>query len=49
VLEGSHGGECDPGVDIPKYMELVRLKKVSFDRMIDRYTDLAGINEAIAA
>ena len=48
VLEGSHGGGCDPGVDIPKYVELVRLKRISFDKMIDRYTDLDGINEAIA-
>lgn len=47
VVTGSHGGEADPSVDIPKYMKLHQAGKLRLDGLITDCFDLADINAAI--
>jgi len=49
VLTGSHGGESDPTVDIPKYIELYKKGKINLKSMITHTYKLDDINEAIEA
>ena len=47
ILTGSHGGSAIPDIDIPKYIELIKNKKMSLDKMITNEFSLDNINEAI--
>ncbi|MDA8716489.1 zinc-binding dehydrogenase [Alphaproteobacteria bacterium] len=46
---GSHGGNCQPDLDIPRYMSLMTAGKVSFDDLISETFDIEDINTAISA
>lgn len=48
VLTGSHGGDCRPDIDIPKYVRLCQAGKLSLQKMISRCCTLEQINEAIS-
>lgn len=47
VITGSHGGETDPTVDIPRYVRLHQAGKLQLDELITDRFPLAKINEAI--
>jgi len=47
-LTGSHGGECRPDVDIPRYVRLVREGRLHLAGLIGKRYPLAEINAAIA-
>lgn len=47
-LVGSHGGECRPEVDIPRYVRLVREGRLSFASVIGRRYSIEHVNQAIA-
>jgi len=47
-LVGSHGGECRPDVDIPRYVRLVRDGRLSLAGVVGRRYGLEQINDAIA-
>ena len=47
VLTGSHGGESNPSVDIPKYIRLVESGRLELKRMITHRFKLDEINAAI--
>ena len=47
-LVGSHGGECRPDVDIPRYVRLVREGRLDLGSLVGRRYPLTGINAAIA-
>ncbi len=47
VITGSHGGETDPTVDIPRYVRLYRAGKLQLRQLITDRMPLARINEAI--
>ncbi|MFC1559506.1 zinc-binding dehydrogenase [Candidatus Margulisiibacteriota bacterium] len=49
ILTGSHGGESDPSVDIPKYIKLHKKNKVDLKHMVTKTFGLDEINEAIEA
>jgi S-(hydroxymethyl)glutathione dehydrogenase/alcohol dehydrogenase len=49
VLTGSYGGEVNPSQDIPRYINLYRLKRFNPKAMISHYFYLDEINIAIAA
>jgi len=49
VLTGSHGGESEPSVDIPKYIDLYKKHKIDLKNMITKTYDLDEINKAIEA
>ena len=46
-LTGSHGGECRPDVDIPRYVRLVREGRLQLASLIGKRYPLADINDAI--
>ena len=46
-LSGSHGGECRPEIDIPRYVRLVQQKKLSLHDVVGRRYPLDGISDAI--
>ena len=47
IITGSHGGESDPSVDIPRFIRLHEAGKLQLDDLItDRFT-LDEINKAI--
>jgi len=46
-LVGSHGGECRPDVDIPRYVRLVCEGRLALSSLIGRRYPLADINAAI--
>jgi len=46
-LTGSHGGECRPDVDIPRYVRLVREGRLHLAGLIGKRYPLADINTAI--
>ncbi|PKN17967.1 MAG: dehydrogenase [Deltaproteobacteria bacterium HGW-Deltaproteobacteria-6] len=48
IMTGSHGGEAEPAVDIPKYMKLHQAGKLRLDGLITDCFDLADINMAIS-
>jgi S-(hydroxymethyl)glutathione dehydrogenase/alcohol dehydrogenase len=47
-LVGSHGGECRPDLDIPRYVRLVQDGRLSLAGVVGRRYGLDQINEAIA-
>jgi Zn-dependent alcohol dehydrogenase len=47
-LVGSHGGECRPDIDIPRYARLVREGRLQFAGLIGSRYPLADVNTAIA-
>jgi S-(hydroxymethyl)glutathione dehydrogenase/alcohol dehydrogenase len=47
ILTGSHGGECDPAVDIPRYLHLYRAGKLKLAGLITEEFLLKDINIAI--
>ncbi len=49
VIKGSHGGESNPSVDIPRYSNLQRVKNLDFKGMVTHRFSLDEINDAIAA
>jgi len=44
---GSHGGETDPDIDIPRYVQLYQLGKLKLDELISHRYRLDGINQAV--
>ncbi|MFC1461943.1 zinc-binding dehydrogenase, partial [Verrucomicrobiota bacterium] len=48
VLTGSHGGDCRPDIDIPRYVRLCQDGKLSLKQMISKRYTLEQINEAIS-
>ena len=46
-LKVSHGGETIPDEDIPRYIRLLKNKKINFDKLISHEFDLENINDAI--
>jgi len=48
VLKGSHGGNCMPHIDIPRYIRLVQAGKLRLDGLITHEFLLNEINEAIS-
>ena len=49
VLTGSHGGSCEPHLDIPRYVSLVENGRMNLDGLITHEFALDDINEAIRA
>ena len=47
-LVGSHGGECRPDIDIPRYVRLVKDGRLSLAGVVGRRYSLDEVNEAIA-
>ncbi len=47
IILGSHGGECVPGLDIPRYLKLLTNKKINFEGLITSRFSLNDINIAI--
>ena len=48
TLAASHGGNSVPDKDIPRYIRLIKNKKISLEKLITHEFDLSEINEAIA-
>ena len=44
---GSHGGECNPNLDIPRYSELFKNNLIDFKLLVSKRTSLDNINQAI--
>lgn len=49
ILSGSHGGECRPELDIPRYLRLIRKGKLKLDLLVSARYPLEEINTAISA
>jgi len=47
ILRGSHGGDSEPHLEIPRYARLVQNRKLNLDGLITHEFKLAQINEAI--
>ena len=47
ILKGSHGGDSIPDVEIPRYMRLIKEKKMTLENMITHEFKLEEINNAI--
>lgn len=47
VLRGSHGGDAEPHLEIPRYARLVQNGKLHLDGLVTHEFKLAQINEAI--
>ena len=47
IILGSHGGECIPELDIPRYLKLLTNKKINFEGLITSRFSLNDINIAI--
>ena len=47
VLRGSHGGDAEPHLEIPRYARLVQNGKLTLDGLVTHEFKLAQINEAI--
>lgn len=48
TITGSHGGEAQPHLDIPKYARLAEAGKLSLDMLITHHYTLDEINDAVA-
>ena len=48
ILTGSHGGDCRPDIDIPKYVDLCREGKLDLKQVIGKRYDFEQINDAIS-
>jgi S-(hydroxymethyl)glutathione dehydrogenase/alcohol dehydrogenase len=49
LLSGSHGGECQPDRDIPRYLRLLQRGSLQLDRFVSARFSLEDINTAITA
>ena len=47
TLEVSHGGNSVPDKDIPRYIRLIKNKKVNLEKLITHEFNLSEINKAI--
>ena len=47
TLTGSHGGECDPPRDIPRYLKLIAAGKLNLQPLITHRYHLKDINRAL--
>ena len=47
LLTGSHGGDAQPDLDIPRYIRLMKVNKMTLDGIITHEFELEEINEAI--
>ncbi len=47
IIIGSHGGESNPHIDIPKYFSLVKSRKIKFEKIITEVAPLDNINKLI--
>ncbi|MBP98421.1 dehydrogenase [Candidatus Poribacteria bacterium] len=47
VIKGSHGGDSQPDLDIPRYIKLLKTGKIKFDGIITHEFLLEDINEAL--
>lgn len=47
ILTGSHGGESQPDVDIPRYSRMFKLGRLKLEELIHRIYPLSEINQAI--
>ena len=47
IITGSHGGETNPSVDIPRYIKLLLNGNYELASMITNRYDLKNINQAI--
>ena len=47
VLTGSHGGDADPDLDIPRYIDLIEAGKMTLDGLITHEFELDEVNEAL--
>ena len=47
ILEVSHGGSSVPDKDIPRYIRLIKNKKINLEKLITHEFDLSEINKAI--
>jgi Zn-dependent alcohol dehydrogenase len=47
VIKGSHGGNINPDIDIPKYENIINKNKKLFSRLIFRSINLKDINKGI--
>ena len=47
-ITGSHGGNCQPDKDIPRYLNLLKTKKLQMKRIITDVKPLKQINELIS-
>ena len=47
VLKGSEGGSCQPALDIPRIIDLVKLGRVSLDGLVTHEFALEDINDAL--
>ena len=48
IILGSHGGDCIPGVDIPRYLKLVNCGFLNLEPIISQRFSLDKINHAIS-
>lgn len=48
TILGSHGGESNPELDIPRYMNLLRMNFWNLNKFISKRYNLDQINEAIS-
>jgi len=47
ILTGSHGGNAEPNKDIPRYINLIKAKKMSLEGLITNEFPLEEINQAL--
>ena len=48
ILTGSHGGSAIPDIEIPRYIRLIKKKKMTLKNIITHEFSLNDINKAIA-
>ena len=48
TIIGSHGGESNPDIDIPRYLNLLKIKKIDLKKIISKFLSLEDINEGIS-
>ena len=48
VLKGSEGGSCQPHIDIPRYIRLIKEGRLNLQGLITHEFPLERINEAIS-
>lgn len=47
ILRVSHGGSSIPDLDIPRYIKLIKNKKIKFDELITNEFNLNDVNDAL--
>jgi|TARA_B110000116_G_C16796023_1_gene566774 S-(hydroxymethyl)glutathione dehydrogenase / alcohol dehydrogenase len=48
ILKGSHGGSAVPDVEIPRYIRLIKEKKMTLKNLITHQFNLSEINKAVS-